>query len=261
MTTPPLDLAQLRHAIDSVDDAIHDLIVRRGELVAQVGRSKSATEAPIYRPAREAQIMRRLIARHSEPAEQDRVVRIWRAIMAASFERQGGLRVVADPRVEWIANGHFCLRGPVAAEGPGEALGKVLAGNADLAVVSTPTPFSGADWLPRIVHARQAGMSLYVLGRLPFFALPGLDAQEALVFGRGFADPSGDDVTLVAAAAAPPGALPVWFAAPGGGLSLFAFAEYVKADDPRLAGAVWLGAYARPLDPGGPRPLEFALRP
>ena len=35
------------------------------------------------------------------------------------------------------------------------------------------------------------------------------------------------------------------------------------SEPPRLAaaGAVWLGAYPRPLDPSGPRAVEFALRP
>ena len=88
-------------------------------------------------------------------------------------------------------------------------------------------------------------------------------ASEALVVGRGIVDPSGDDVTLSAAAAPPAGAIKVCFETGVKGLSLFAHAEYVRPDDPRIgaAGAVWLGAYPRPLDPSGPRAVEFALRP
>lgn len=260
---PPLE--DLRRAIDAVDDGLLDLLVRRGELVAEVGRGKSGDGSPIYRPAREAQIMRRLLARLTDSGEKDRIVRIWRTLMAASYERQGGLRVVADPLVEWQAIGHFCPKARPAAEEPQAALTRVRTGAADLAVVRTPTPFSPAPWLEAIVAARTAGEPVFVLGRIPFFRMAGLDEQEALIVGRGHADASGDDVTLAAAPAPvpPAGAARVWYGEMSGGLSLFAYAEYVKPDDPRLAaaGAVWLGTYPRPLEPSGPRAVEFGLRP
>lgn len=260
-TLPPLE--ELRRAIDAVDDGLLDLVVRRGELVAEVGRSKSTSDAPIYRPAREAQIMRRLLARPSDSDEKDRILRIWRAIMAASYERQGGLRIAADPAVEWEATLHFCPRNRPAAASAVEAVGKVVAGAAELAVVPAPTPFGGAPWLPPLIEARRKGAPVFVLSRLPFFAVPGLSAVDALVVGRGIVDPSGDDVTLAAAAKAPAGAITACFETGAKGLSLFAHAEYLRPDDPRLgaAGAVWLGAYPRPLDPSGPRAVEFALRP
>ena len=260
---PPLE--ELRRSIDAVDDGLLDLLVRRGELVADVGRGKNGSGALIYRPAREAQVMRRLLSRLADSGEKDRIVRIWRALMAASYERQGGLRVVADPLVEWQAVGHFYPRVRPLAEEPAAALARVRAGGADLAVVRTPTPFSPAPWLEAIVAARAAGEAVLVLGRIPFFVMAGLEEQEALVVGRGHADPSGDDVTLVAAAAPvpPSAAVRVWYGEMAGGLSLFAYAEYVRPDDPRLAaaGAVWLGTYPRPLDPSGPRTMEFGLRP
>ncbi|MBL8661834.1 MAG: chorismate mutase [Candidatus Odyssella sp.] len=259
--TPPLQ--DLRRAIDAVDDGLLDLVVRRSALVAQVGRGKAAGDAPVYRPAREAQIMRRLFARLADSGEKDRVLRIWRAIMAASYERQGGLRIVADPAVEWEAVAHFCPRSRPALAGAAEALERVLAGGADLAVVPAPTPFGGAAWLPALVEARRQGAPVFVLSRLPFFALPDAPFAEALAIGRGIVDPSGDDVTLSAGVAAPAGAVMACFEIGAKTLSLFAHAEYVRPDDPRLgaAGAVWLGAYPRPLEPSGPRAVEFALRP
>jgi chorismate mutase/prephenate dehydratase len=260
-TLPPLE--ELRRAIDAVDDGLLDLVVRRGELVAEVGRGKSASDAPIYRPAREAQIMRRLLARLTDSGEKDRVLRIWRALMAASYERQGGLRLVADPAVEWEAVGHFCPRSRPALAGAAEALDRVLTGAADLAIVPTPTPFAGAAWLPALIEARREGAPVFVLSRLPFFAVPAGASTEALVIGRGIVDPSGEDVSLSAGVVAPAGAATACFEIGAKTLSLFAHAEYVRPDDSRLgaAGAVWLGAYPRPLDPSGPRAVEFALRP
>jgi chorismate mutase len=264
MNRPATPLEDLRRAIDAVDDGLLDLVLRRSEIVAQVGRTKSASDAPVYRPAREAQIMRRLLARLSDSDEKDRVVRIWRAIMAASYERQGGLRLAADPLVEWAAAAHFSPRNPPARMAARACIEKVLAGGAELAVVPAPTPFGGADWIAPVIEARRAGEGVFVLARLPFFAIADDGMVEALAVGRGVVGPSGDDVTLVAApaAAAPEGGATVCFESGGKGLSLFAFAEYVRPDDPRLAaGAVWLGAYPRPLDPSGPRAVDFTLRP
>jgi chorismate mutase len=262
MTTPP-PLEELRRAIDAVDDGLLDLVVRRGELVAEVGRAKTTNDAPIYRPAREAQIMRRLLARPADPDEKDRILRIWRAIMAASYERQGGLRIASDPAVEWEAATHFCPRARPASASASEALARVLAGGADLAIVPAPTPLGGAPWLSALIEARRKDAPVFVLSRLPFFAPSGVTPVEALVVGRGIVDPSGSDVTLSAAAAAPAGAVNACIEFGAKTLSLFAHAEYVRPDDPRLgaAGAVWLGAYPRPLDPSGPRAVEFALRP
>lgn len=263
MNSPVPPLEELRRAIDAVDDGLLDLVVRRGELVAEVGRGKSSADAPIYRPAREAQIMRRLLGRPSDADEKERILRIWRAIMAASYERQGGLRIAAAPEAEWEAVKHFSPRHrPIAAEAS-EALAKVVAGAAELAVLPAPTPFGGAPWLPRLVEARRGGAPVCVLGRLPFYGLAATGGSEALVVGRGVTDASGDDVTLTMAERAPAGAITTCFETGAKGLSLFAHAEYVRPDDPRLgaAGAVWLGAYPRPLDPSGPRAVEFALRP
>jgi len=260
-TVPPLE--DLRLAIDAVDDGLLDLVVRRGELVAEVGRAKTTADAPIYRPAREAQIMRRLLARRSDSGERDRILRIWRALMAASYERQGGLRLVSDPAVEWEALTHFSPRTRPATAAAAEALGKVIAGAAELAVVPAPTPFGGVDWIAPLIDARRKGAPVFVLSRLPFFAVPGTSATDALVVGRGIVDPSGEDVTITAAEKPPAGAVKVCFETGAKGLSLFAHAEYVRPDDSRLgaAGAVWLGAYPRPLDPSGPRAVEFTLRP
>jgi hypothetical protein len=207
--------------------------------------------------------MRRLLGRPADADEKERILRIWRAIMAASYERQGGLRIAADPEMEWEAVKHFSPRSrPIAVEAA-DALAKVVAGAADLAVLPAPTPFGGAAWLPQLVEARRAGTPVFVLSRLPFFGLAASGGREALVVGRGVVDPSGDDVTLSIAEKAPEGAITACFETGAKGLSLFAHAEYVRPDDSRLgaAGAVWLGAYPRPLDPSGPRAVEFALRP
>src|SRR5262245_56213674 len=95
-TMPPADksLDSLRREIDSIDEAMHDLLMRRALLGNRIRQAKgSGGEAPIYRPGREAAILRRLIARHSGPLPAAVVVRVWREIIAALTALQGPLSV------------------------------------------------------------------------------------------------------------------------------------------------------------------------
>ncbi len=241
------DLSALRRAIDAVDDKLHALIRHRGDLVARVGQAKTGARAPIYRPAREAQIVRRLAARHSNPLEADRMTRIWRAILATSRERQGGLRVLADPGVASLARDHFGTRG-VKIAGAAGALKRVLAGKADVAVLPYPEHVR-PGWLSTLIAARSLGVAASVLGCLPFLVLGGRSRRTALVIGRGLAEASGDDVTFIAAPPrlVLPRAERLFRGKAGEGLSLYRCRGYRKRDDPRLAGAVWLGSYPRPL--------------
>src|SRR3546814_13849335 len=75
--TPSLD--DLRREIDEIDDAIHDLLMRRTELARQIGRAKGQG-AVFMRPGREARVLRRLVARHTRPFPQPVVTRLWREI-------------------------------------------------------------------------------------------------------------------------------------------------------------------------------------
>ena len=52
-------LEELRREIDRIDDQMHDLIIRRAEMAQRVRQVKG--DGPAFRPAREAQLLRRLI--------------------------------------------------------------------------------------------------------------------------------------------------------------------------------------------------------
>ena len=64
MSASPPSLEELRREIDEIDDAIHDLLMRRAQVVEQVGIAKRP-DNQIVRPGREAVILRRLAARHT----------------------------------------------------------------------------------------------------------------------------------------------------------------------------------------------------
>ena len=80
-------LATVRVEIDSVDDSIHTLLMRRAELVEQVAATKRLPDGTLpkgaYRPAREASIIRRLRRRHRGPLPFSTVFNFWRQMIGA----------------------------------------------------------------------------------------------------------------------------------------------------------------------------------
>jgi len=89
MDTPQGNLDDLRGEIDEIDTALHDLIMRRAAIVENIAAAKGEQTASGMRPAREAEILRRLVARHSGPFPRASLVRIWREIISAVTAMQG----------------------------------------------------------------------------------------------------------------------------------------------------------------------------
>ncbi|MEO5341608.1 MAG: prephenate dehydratase [Magnetococcus sp. MYC-9] len=95
-TSQPTTLEELRQAIDRIDDRIHDLLMERAERVQQVGicKERVGAEVSFYRPEREANIHRRLEARHRGPLPVAALHRIYREIISASLNLERKLAVV-----------------------------------------------------------------------------------------------------------------------------------------------------------------------
>src|SRR5262249_11256047 len=75
---PPLD--DLRKEIDRIDEAMHQLLIERSTIIDRliaVKRSQD-TGTSAFRPAREAEMMRRLVKRHQGILPLDTVESIWR---------------------------------------------------------------------------------------------------------------------------------------------------------------------------------------
>lgn len=74
-------LLELRNQIDALDDQLLELLNRRGALAQAVGHAKNG--APIYRPEREAQVVRRLQEANTGPLPKESVERLFKEIMSA----------------------------------------------------------------------------------------------------------------------------------------------------------------------------------
>lgn len=77
------DLARIRGEIDAVDARLVELISQRARLAAEVGRVKQATNAPVYRPEREAEVLRQVAANNPGPLASPALEPIFREVISA----------------------------------------------------------------------------------------------------------------------------------------------------------------------------------
>src|SRR6185369_4297019 len=64
-TSKPPSLAELRADIDRIDAEMHRLLMERGDIIGRLIKVKRTSESgSAFRPAREADMMRRLVQRH-----------------------------------------------------------------------------------------------------------------------------------------------------------------------------------------------------
>ena len=90
-------LADLRKEIDRIDEAMHRLLMERGEIIDRLIATKKTQESgSAFRPAREADMMRRLVQRHKGILPLDTAESIWRVIIATFTHVQAPFSVHAD---------------------------------------------------------------------------------------------------------------------------------------------------------------------
>lgn len=88
------DLKKIREQIDALDDRIVELLNERASLAQEVGRVKNGSVA--YRPAREAQVLRRLTAlskSNKGPLPEPALRRLYVEIMSACRALEAGIQV------------------------------------------------------------------------------------------------------------------------------------------------------------------------
>lgn len=272
-----LTLQGLRGEIDAVDDALHDLLMRRGEVVARVAALRQAGKIA-FRPGREADIIRRLLGRHSGALPRVGIVRLWRELLAATTSTQVGLAIsvcatTANGDCTALAREHFGALTPLRMRAAAAAaIAEVSAGRATAAVLPMPVEAEApeAAWWTTLL--RRGEPRLHIVARLPFWAPrpEGAPDAQALVLAASAADASSSDRSLLgfamppdigrarlAAAFAAVGFVPnsVLMRRDGDGLSrgLVDVEGYVADGDPRLPrleGSVQrpvvLGSYAVP---------------
>ena len=195
-------LIELRQEIDSIDAEIHDLIMRRTALIGRVGDAKPGAGSKM-RPAREAEIIRRLVARHAGAFPALSVVRIWREIISAFTGLQGPFAAAVfapeDRPGYWdLARDHYGSSTPMSAHATTRSVVEAVTGN-DGVIGILPRPSADREefWWRHL--AGGGGEMVKVVARLPFAGPGSLRDQdaEALVIAKTAPQPTGRDRTYL----------------------------------------------------------------
>jgi chorismate mutase len=161
------DVNGLRAEIDRIDDALAQLVARRMAASGALAVAKPADRLPL-RPAREAQVLRRLIAAAPESVPPEVIVEVWRALMGASARRQQPFDVVvasagaADMlRLFDIARRHFGAGAKILrAEDARAAFLRVLEPSPCVAVAPAPAASGPGLWWPIFSESRFHGLQI-----------------------------------------------------------------------------------------------------
>lgn len=175
---PDNDLDQLRRQIDEIDDALHDLLLKRMQVVDGIAKAKGAGAGPevgralAIRPGREAVVMRRLLARHKGNFPPAALIRMWRELMGAVTGMQGPFAVAVcvpdDQRGFWdMARDHFGAQVPMRRHA---SANQVLAEITDdpnvVGLLPLPNEADKEPWWPSIVGALASTPN--IVARVPF---------------------------------------------------------------------------------------------
>ena len=195
--SPQLD--EIRKKIDALDNSIHDALMERAHLVLKIGEEKRRNNIQVVQPAREARMIRRLLARHQGALPEMAVVRIWRELVSAVSLLQTGLSVsvcVPEGKHEYwdLARDYFgsCL--PMHKSGSAlSAVAAVREEKATFAVLPWPESEEEQPWWAFLGTGTQDAMQIIV--RLPHgddSAMPNPDKRALVISKSGF-DESGED--------------------------------------------------------------------
>ena len=138
------DIEKLRREIDALDDELAKLLDRRAGLAVEIGKLKQG--GPVYRPEREAEILRRL---SSKVLPKERLVGVFREIISACRGLEEAIRVsYLGPEgtfSEQAVRKHFgAAVDGVASASVDEAFRRCEAGATQFAVVPVENSTEGA---------------------------------------------------------------------------------------------------------------------
>lgn len=176
MSTPakPADdtskLGAIREEIDRIDGAMHDLLIKRGELIDQLIAAKRTGESgSAFRPQREADKMRAVMAHHRGNLPISCVESIWRTIISTFTYVQAPHALHVDfgadaDRMRDTARFHFGFIVPLVEHDTAtDAIAAVATSAGDLGLVHAGEDNSVPWWLDLIGPEAPK-----VIARLPF---------------------------------------------------------------------------------------------
>jgi len=193
-------LASLRARIDEIDGEVHGLLIERSTVIDALIRAKGKAQGgSAFRPFREADIMRRLAARHSGSLPLATIEHLWREIIGTFTNLQAPFRVhvaglaASDGAMRDLARFQFGFDVPLIAAADAEAAAAaVVAAPRDLALVPLDAAPATAWW-------RALGPDgARIIARLPFLVTEGPGARPALMLSGSAIDEAPTEIECLA---------------------------------------------------------------
>jgi chorismate mutase len=220
----PMSLADLRRDIDRIDEAMHALLIERGEIIDRLIAVKKTQESgSAFRPAREADMMRRLVQRHHGSLPLDTVESIWRVIISTFTYVQAPFAVRADlsagdALMRDTARFHFGFTVPfVAHMGAASVVEAVSESKGDLGLVPAFAIAGAGPWwtalefaaAPKIIARlpfversdHPAGMPVFVISRVSGWSAASVDSLAGLADAIAVPDRAFDGAALLVSVA------------------------------------------------------------
>src|SRR3954471_21244531 len=174
MTNKPKDapsLGDLRKDIDAIDEQVHQLLMQRGDIIDRLIKVKKTQETgSAFRPAREAEMMRRLVDRHKGILPLDTAESILRVIIAtftyvqAPFSLHADLSA-GDALMRDSARFHFGFTVPFTPHvGASSVVEAVSESKGNLGLVPAFAITGGSAWW----NALEFDAAPKIIARLPF---------------------------------------------------------------------------------------------
>ena len=164
-------LADLRREIDRIDEGMHALLIERGEIIERLIAVKKTEESgSAFRPAREADMMRRLVQRHHGNLPLETAESIWRVIISTFTYVQAPFAVHADlsagdALMRDSARFHFGFTVPLVPHaGAANVVQAVTASKGDLGLVPAFALAGAGPWWT----ALEFDAAPKIIARLPF---------------------------------------------------------------------------------------------
>lgn len=202
MLSTTSDLEELRRRLDGIDNNLQDLLVERMAVIARVAAQKQNGSIAPHVPAREAEMLRRLVERQGDRFPAGTLVRMWRELLAATTRQQGAFAIAAyapsdGPGVWDLARDHYGSQTPLTAyQTAAQVIRAVSERRVSVGVLPEPQDDDADPWWRHLLSADED--TPRVVARLPFG--PRGNARsigDALAIGYGAQQPTGNDRTLL----------------------------------------------------------------
>lgn len=161
-------LATLRAEIDRLDRVIHDALIERSTVIeALIEAKQTAEKGASFRPAREADMLRRLAEKHSGILPFTVIEHIWREIIAAFTQMQGAFTVHVEETEDRVMRDavryHFGFSTPISGHlDARDVVSAVLGTDNDLGLLQM-TEGASFPWWEALI-----GTDGQVIARYPF---------------------------------------------------------------------------------------------